>query len=150
MVAARKRPTDWRRRYAEAKPARTVMLHTDFAGIKSGTTLFIGSPGVLATFIARIPPGEKRTIARLRDELARQNVAEATCTVNDRHFPPLRHRGWRRRGCGGAGSHPAKQASRGPRRICLGSTEGGASKSKLLTSLTAGKCASFKAMSMRR
>ena len=57
------------------------MLHTDCAGIKSGTTMFIGSPGVIANSIARIPVGETRSIERLRNELARQNGAQATCPV---------------------------------------------------------------------
>ena len=81
MVEARKRPTDWRRRFAEAKPARKVVLHTDFAGIRAGTTMFIGSPGVTANYVARIPKGETRSIERLRNELARQNGAQATCPV---------------------------------------------------------------------
>ncbi len=76
-----KRPTDWRRRFDKAKPPKTVMLHTDFAGIKAGTMMYIGSPGVFANYIARIPPGETRTIERMRNELARRNGAGATCPV---------------------------------------------------------------------
>jgi hypothetical protein len=57
------------------------MLHTDFAGIKAGAAMYIGSPGVLANYIARIPPGETRTIERMRNELARRNDAAATCPV---------------------------------------------------------------------
>lgn len=81
MVEARKRPTDWHQRFAEAKPARTVVLHPDFAGITAGTTMFIGSPGVIANYVARIPKGETRSIERLRNELARQHGAQASCPV---------------------------------------------------------------------
>lgn len=81
MTARPKRPTDWRKRFDKAKPAKTVQLETDFAGIKAGSTLFIASPGVLANYISRIPPGETRTILRLRNELARRNDASATCPV---------------------------------------------------------------------
>lgn len=76
-----KRPTDWRKRFDKAKPPKTVMLHSDFAGIKAGTLMYIGSPGVLANYIARIPPGETRTVERMRNELARRNDAAATCPV---------------------------------------------------------------------
>jgi hypothetical protein len=76
-----KRPTDWRRRFDDAKPPKIVTLHTDFAGIGAGTVMYIGSPGVIANYIARIPPGETRTVERMRNELARRNKAVATCPV---------------------------------------------------------------------
>ena len=42
---------------------------------------FIASPGLIANYIERIPRGETRSIARLRNELARRNRAQATCPV---------------------------------------------------------------------
>lgn len=81
MTAKSKRPTDWRKRFDSAKPPKTVLLHTDFAGIKAGSVMYIGSPGVFANYIARIPQGETRTISRMRNELARRNDAVATCPV---------------------------------------------------------------------
>lgn len=86
MASRPKRPTDWRKRFDKAKPAKTVLLHTDFAGIKRGTVMFIGSPGVIANYIARIPAGETRTIERMRNELARRNDAQATCPVTTAIF----------------------------------------------------------------
>jgi hypothetical protein len=71
------KPTDWRRRFRDAKPARRVVLETDFAGIRAGNTLFIATPGLIANYIARIPAGERR----LRNELARRHEADATCPV---------------------------------------------------------------------
>lgn len=81
MASTTKRPTDWRKRFDKAKPPKTVMLHTDFAGIRAGTVMYIGSPGVFPNYIARIPSGETRTIERMRNELARRNGAAATCPV---------------------------------------------------------------------
>jgi hypothetical protein len=81
MTPKTKRPTDWRKRFDKAKPPKTVILHTDFAGIKAGTVMYIGSPGVFANYIARIPSGQTRTIERMRNELARRNDAAATCPV---------------------------------------------------------------------
>jgi len=86
MTTTPKRPTDWRKRFDKAKPPRTVTLHTDFAGIKAGTQMLIGSPGLIANYIARIPPGETRTIERMRNELARRNGALATCPVTTALF----------------------------------------------------------------
>ena len=76
-----KKPTDWRKRFDQAKAPKTLVLHTDFAGIKTGTTMYIGSPGTIANYISRIPPGEVRSIERMRNELARKNDAQATCPV---------------------------------------------------------------------
>lgn len=81
MTAKTKRPTDWRKRFDKAKPARTVVLHTDFAGIKAGSVLFIGSPGVFANYVSRIPAGETRAVDSMRNELARRHAATATCPV---------------------------------------------------------------------
>jgi len=78
---APRRPTDWRRRFDAAKPPKTVVLPTDFAGSRAGSVMYIASPGVIANWIARIPQGETRSIERMRLELARRNGAAATCPV---------------------------------------------------------------------
>lgn len=76
-----KKPTDWRKRFGAAKPPHVVMLHTDFAGVKAGNTMLISSPGDIAAYLAKIPPGETRTMDRLRNELARKAGANAMCPV---------------------------------------------------------------------
>ncbi|GIU66132.1 MGMT family protein [Candidatus Phycosocius spiralis] len=81
MAVKAKRPTDWRKRFDGAKPPKNVVLHTDFAGIKTGTTMHIASPGTIANFIARIPVGETCSIERMRNELARKHDAQAACPV---------------------------------------------------------------------
>ncbi|MGL4239304.1 hypothetical protein [Tabrizicola sp.] len=81
MAEAKKKPTDWRKRFNAAKPPHVVTLHTDFAGVKAGNTMLISSPGDIAAYIAKIPPGETRTIDRLRNELARKAGALAMCPV---------------------------------------------------------------------
>jgi hypothetical protein len=76
-----KRPTDWRKRFDSAKDPHVVMLHSDFAGVKAGTSMLISSPGDIANYVARIPHGETRTVERLRNELARKAGAQAMCPV---------------------------------------------------------------------
>ncbi len=76
-----KKPTDWRKRFGVAKPPHVVMLSTDFAGVKAGSTMLISSPGDIAAYLAKIPRGETRTIQRLRNELARKAGAQAMCPV---------------------------------------------------------------------
>lgn len=77
---------DWRSRFDAKKTPKTVVLHTDFAGIKTGTTMFVGTPGLVANYIDRIPAGETRTISRLRNEMARKAGAEAMCPVSTAIF----------------------------------------------------------------
>jgi hypothetical protein len=76
-----KKPTDWRKRFGAAKPPHVVTLHTDFAGVKAGSTMLISSPGDIAAYLARIRRGETRTVQRLRNELARKAGAQAMCPV---------------------------------------------------------------------
>lgn len=76
-----KKPTDWRKRFGAAKPPHIVTLHTDFAGVKAGSTMLISSPGDIAAYLARIPRGETRTIQRLRNEMARKAGAQSMCPV---------------------------------------------------------------------
>lgn len=81
MTIKPKKPTDWRKRFGAAKPPHMVMLHADFAGVKAGNTMLISSPGEIANYLSRIPPGETRTMDRLRNELARKAGANAMCPV---------------------------------------------------------------------
>lgn len=81
MTTKARKPTDWRKRLRSAKPAKTITLHTDFGGVKAGTVMFIATPEIIAGYVAAIPPGETRSVPRLRNELARRYKAQATCPV---------------------------------------------------------------------
>jgi len=76
-----KKPTDWKKRFGAAKPPHVVVLHADFAGVRAGSTMLISSPAEIAGYIATIPRGERRTIARMRSDLARRAAADAMCPV---------------------------------------------------------------------
>lgn len=43
--------------------------------------MLISSPGEIASYIASIPEGQQRTIARMRSDLARRASADAMCPV---------------------------------------------------------------------
>lgn len=76
-----KKRTDWRKRFAGAHAPRVVVLDAPFAGVPAGARMLISSPGEIAAYVARIPHGQSRTIARLRSDLARQAKAAAMCPV---------------------------------------------------------------------
>ena len=68
------------------KKEKLVVLDKDFAGIKAGKLLFVGTPQIVNKYIQKIPFGETRTIMRLRNELARKWKADATCPVSTSIF----------------------------------------------------------------
>lgn len=62
------------------------MLETDFAGIKAGNMLFVGTPKIVEAYLRGIPHGENRTIERMRRELARRHRCDAMCPVSTSIF----------------------------------------------------------------
>lgn len=70
---------------AKAHPKR-VVLEKDFAGVRAGQVLFVGTPQIIAEYIAKIPYGQTRTIPQMRGELARRRKCDATCPVSTSIF----------------------------------------------------------------
>lgn len=68
------------------KKEKVVLLEKDFAGIQAGKLLLVGTPQIIDQYIKKIPYGQTRTINRLRNELARQWKADATCPVSTAIF----------------------------------------------------------------
>lgn len=68
------------------KSPKKVKLDYDFAGIKSGSMMFVGTPLIVDEYIRKIPFGEFRAIPALRNELARRNKCDATCPVSTSIF----------------------------------------------------------------
>lgn len=63
-----------------------MRLQAPFAGIAAGSMLFVGTPQIIDTWVRGIPPGETRTVLRMRRELARQHECDATCPVSTAIF----------------------------------------------------------------
>ena len=68
------------------KEPKKVKLDYDFAGIKAGSMMFVGTPLIVDEYIRKIPAGSTRTIPALRNELARRNKCDATCPVSTAIF----------------------------------------------------------------
>jgi 6-O-methylguanine DNA methyltransferase, DNA binding domain len=66
-------------------PKKSV-LSSDFAGVKAGLLLYIGTPQIIATYISKIPAGEICSIEKLRHQLARRNGCDAMCPVSTAIF----------------------------------------------------------------
>jgi hypothetical protein len=65
---------------------KKVVLSSDFAGVKSGLTLYIGTPQIIAEYICKIPKGETSSVEKLRNQLARRNACDAMCPVSTAIF----------------------------------------------------------------
>lgn len=82
-AAARK---TWNHRFEAKRYPKRVTLEAEFAGIPAGSTLFVGTPQILQTYIHKIPNGETRTLQRLRRDIARANRCAAMCPVSTSIF----------------------------------------------------------------
>jgi hypothetical protein len=76
----------WNTKLQTKKLPKRVKLDKDFAGIKAGSMLFVGTPQIIDTYVRKIPASETRTIERMRRELARKNSCDATCPVSTAIF----------------------------------------------------------------
>jgi hypothetical protein len=80
-MSAKKKPTDWHKKFNAAKAPHVVVLESNFAGVKAGMSMLISSPADIAAWVSRIPHGETRTMVRMRADLARKADADAMCPV---------------------------------------------------------------------
>jgi hypothetical protein len=65
---------------------KRVLLSSDFAGVKAGLMLYVGTPQIVAEYISQIPAGETASIEKLRNQLARRNKCDAMCPVSTAIF----------------------------------------------------------------
>jgi hypothetical protein len=80
-------PVDpWNTKLNVKKLPKRVKIDKDFAGIKAGSMLYVGTPRLIDDYVKKIPYGEFRTIVRMRNELARKNKCDATCPVSTAIF----------------------------------------------------------------
>ncbi|MEM9532869.1 MAG: hypothetical protein AAGA23_18255 [Pseudomonadota bacterium] len=79
-------PKSARERLAQEKVPKKVVLDKDFAGIRAGQRMFVGTPQIVANYLNKIPAGQARTIPRLRNELARRHRCDAMCPVSTAIF----------------------------------------------------------------
>lgn len=104
---SRPRPT-WTEQAAAARSPSSSRLDTDFAGLRAGTLRFVPTPGLIEAYLKTVPPGETRTMGRLREDLARAHACDAACPVSTAIFLRLvAEAAWE---AIGAGSPPAEVA----------------------------------------
>jgi hypothetical protein len=86
MKASALPQSPWATKLNAAKLPKRVKLDKDFAGIKAGSMLYVGTPQIVDAYVRAIPEGETRTIERMRRELARKAKCDAMCPVSTAIF----------------------------------------------------------------
>lgn len=80
-----KRKSSIERLNAKKQPKK-VQLDYDFAGMKAGSMMYVGTPQIIDAFIKKIPHGTTRTVNAMRNELARRHGCDNTCPVSTAIF----------------------------------------------------------------
>jgi hypothetical protein len=71
----------WHQKLEGSHPAHVEVLDKPFGGMPIGARMLIPTPMIVKETVERLKPGESRTVAQLREDLARQFEAEVTCPL---------------------------------------------------------------------
>ena len=73
-------------RLHRAKASKRVILQSDFAGIRAGSSMFVATPKIVDDFVNQLPVGRFISMPELRADLAIENDCDATCPVSTAIF----------------------------------------------------------------
>jgi hypothetical protein len=76
----------WAQKFDNGRDPVVVTLQKPFCGIPAGSKLFIATPRVVKQYIDAIPPGQGTTIPQMREDLAREWQADASCPMTTSIF----------------------------------------------------------------
>ncbi|MBN8422014.1 MAG: hypothetical protein J0L73_24070 [Verrucomicrobia bacterium] len=74
-------PKSWSEKFAHPPKPSISRLGKPYAGHGEGAVMLIPTPAVVAAYVAKIPPGESRTMRQLREDLAAAHRADFTCPL---------------------------------------------------------------------
>ena len=72
--------------FRKKRTPKRVMLDKNFAGVKAGQMLFVGTPQIVADYISALPPGQTVTAMHMRNQLARRHRCDAMCPASTAIF----------------------------------------------------------------
>ena len=72
--------------FRKKRAPKKVQLEKDFAGIRAGQWMFVGTPQIVAKYLEKIPVGETVSIPKLRNQIARRHRCDAMCPVSTAIF----------------------------------------------------------------
>jgi len=69
------------------KEVEIVILEKPMPGMPAGSKLLISSPAEIDAWVRAVPVGETRSVAQLREDLAKKHGADGTCALTTGIFP---------------------------------------------------------------
>jgi hypothetical protein len=76
----------WREKLLGGKPAHVSAMAKPLWGLGKGDKLFIATPVMVRDYMQKIRKGSSRTIAQMRDEIAKAHKAHGTCPLTSSIF----------------------------------------------------------------
>ena len=73
-------------RMNRAKSSKRVILKTDFAGLNTGSSMFVATPKIVDEYINQLPVGQFISMPELRADLAIEHDCDATCPLTTAIF----------------------------------------------------------------
>jgi hypothetical protein len=71
----------WEQKFLGMKPSHVAVVSRKMLGIDPGQLLLIPDAPLIDGYVRSIPPGEQRTVAQLKAELAAAHGADGTCPL---------------------------------------------------------------------
>jgi len=71
----------WREKLNAHPEPEVCALEKPFGGFPIGARLLVATPGMVKEWVDAIPPGQVRTVAELREDLAAAAGADGTCPL---------------------------------------------------------------------
>ena len=75
-----------RQKLDSGKPAHVEVLTKPFGGAPEGAKMLIATPRMVDEYIRRLPPGETRSVAQMRTDLAKAHGADIACPISTSIF----------------------------------------------------------------
>ena len=76
----------WKQKLDDGREPKVEPLSRPYAGAPEGAMMLVSTPREVEAYMRRVPPGETRTIAQMRDELAQAHGAQVTCPMSTSIF----------------------------------------------------------------
>ena len=76
----------WKQKLDGGKPAHVEVLKKRFGGAPEGAKMLIATPRLVDDYMRQVPPGERRTVAQMRSDLATAHGAALSCPISTSIF----------------------------------------------------------------
>ena len=76
----------WMQKLSGGKPAHVEVLTKPFAGAPEGARMLIATPLLVDEYMRAVPKGDRRTMARMKGDLASAHGADVCCPISTSIF----------------------------------------------------------------